>query len=211
MEHSGVSKFTRLLPISIRKEVGSGSVFQHGSGSGNGDRTFNREPTNGSSDFFREQFDHGNDNMSSPQSSRGGGGMEQKEVVRVTVTYPSPAVGAMNPHKEISLRITNDENPTFFYHLRVTETDYPMIKSQQGLLVDFYGFPNQLITLLEKCDPCAASDNDDSRSNAFNSGPKFIMVMKVGINSGEDKLIYLLTVVQSCHLIINNFIFYIQS
>lgn len=185
MEHSGVTKFTRLLPLSIRKDCGgtSGSIFpQNPSGHGgvDRDRAFSREPGNTASDFFRDPFESHNSESHSPSSRSTS---EQKEVVRVTVTYPSPAVGALNPHKEIALRITNDENPTFFYHLRITETDYPMIKSQQGLLVDFYGFPNQLITLLERCDPNSCNDIEDSR-NLSSSCPKFVMVMKIGMNSG---------------------------
>ncbi len=190
MEHSGVTKFTRLLPLSIRKECGGlgGSIFpQNPSSSGHGgggdrDRAFSRDAGgNTASDFFRDPFESHNNESHSPSSRSTS---EQKEVVRVTVTYPSPAVGALNPHKEIALRITNDENPTFFYHLRITETDYPMIKSQQGLLVDFYGFPNQLITLLERCDPNSCTDLEDSR-NLSSSCPKFVMVMKIGMNSGN--------------------------
>lgn len=182
MEHSGVTKFTRLLPLSIRKNSGIGNQFHQSLGAnGSGDRQFCRDNGNGVSDFFSsDPFESSNESRSPPST----GSSEQKEVVRVTLTYPSPAVGALNPHKEISLRLTNDENPTFFYHLRITESDYPAIKNQQGLLVDFYGFPNQLITLLEKCDPTAVSDSEDGR-NSITTGPKFIMVMKVGMNSGR--------------------------
>lgn len=106
-----------------------------------------------------------------PVSIRNGGGGEQevKEVIRVTLNYPS---SSMNPNKEITLRLTNDENPLFFYHLSVQEQDFPELKAQQGLLVDFNGFPNQLVTLLEKCE-----------SEEVGVGPKFVLVLKVGVAS----------------------------
>jgi hypothetical protein len=134
MVDATVSKFTKILALSIRKDSAS-------SGRSSSD--------------------------SSSSSSQGQS--ELKEYVRVTLTYPSPAYGAMNPHKEIALRLTNDENPLFFYFLRITDADFPELKSQQGLLVDFYGFPNQLVTLLEKCDV-----QEDG------NGPKFVLVMKLG-------------------------------
>jgi spindle assembly abnormal protein 6 len=178
MTDSTVSKFTKLLPLSIRKEGG-------GSGSGGGGGHQQQQHHHG---FF------GNHQDASNSSSVGSGLLihtEQKEMVRITLCYPSAACGAMNPHKEITMRLTNDENPAFFYHLKITEGDFPELKAQQGLLVDFYGFPNQLVTLLEKCDPAYNGMADGSSSLGSDSagpfgvgscGPKFVLVMKIGNN-----------------------------
>lgn len=183
MESIGIAKYTKLLPLSIRKEISSsGNVFGQSQNCGVAPSGgFGREQ-GGASEFFRDPFDNIGANFSPTTTSTTN--PEQREVVRVTVTYPSPSAGALNPHKEISLRLTNDENPTFFYHLRISEADYPAIKSQQGLLVDFYGFPNQLITLLDKCDPSCLADEED-KGLMMSGSPKFILVMKIGINSGQ--------------------------
>lgn len=200
MEQPGIAKFTRLLPLSIRKEGAGVGLFhhQHNSGPGGGtttsgteNRGFFQQQNDAAgmafaSEVFNDPFETIRGSSSSSPASSSRSGSELKELVRVTVTYPSPSVGSMNPHKEISFRITNDENPMFFYHLRITESDYPMIKTQQGLLVDFYGFPNQLITLLEKCDPSISSPEADEGRSGVGCGPKFIMVLKVGMNSGNN-------------------------
>ncbi|ODM96961.1 Spindle assembly abnormal protein 6 [Orchesella cincta] len=182
---SSVSKFTRLLPLCIRKENGGGNGLNGQSSAASclaAERGFFRDA--GAMDPFKDPFEIQNMNVNLSPSAPGAGS-EQKEVVRVSVTYPSPSCGAMNPHKEIALRLTNDDNPMFFYHLRITEADYPLIKSQQGLLVDFYGFPNQLVTLLERCDPNSVGDGDESKGLG-SGGPKFVLVMKIGMHSVLD-------------------------
>jgi len=81
--------------------------------------------------------------------------------IRVTLNYPSGTLN--NSRREIQLRLTNDTDPLFYFHLRINEHEYPLLKQNQGLLVDFNGFPGQLISLLEKC-------GDD----------KFLLVMNCG-------------------------------
>ncbi|CAL8094623.1 unnamed protein product [Orchesella dallaii] len=182
---SSIAKFTRLLPLCIRKESGGGNGSRNQTSSSclAAERGFFRDT--GPMDPFKDPFESPSMNANVSPSASGVGSAEQKEVVRVSVTYPSPSCGAMNPHKEIALRLTNDENPMFFYHLRITEADYPLIKSQQGLLVDFYGFPNQLVTLLERCDPNSFGDADECKGLG-GGGPKFVLVMKIGMNSVLD-------------------------
>ncbi len=85
--------------------------------------------------------------------------------IRVTLTYPGGTL-SNSSNREIQLRLTNDTDPLFFFHLRISEQDYPVLKQNQGLLVDFIGFPAQLISLLEKC-------GDD----------KFLLVMNCGRDS----------------------------
>jgi len=53
--------------------------------------------------------------------------------------------------KELLVRITDDTNPFFLYNLSLSEEDFQQLKTQQGLLVDFSSFPQNLIGLLEKC------------------------------------------------------------
>jgi len=165
MVDSTVSKFTKLLPLSIRKDGSSGGFLQDGSSSSS---SLSSSAVGGHSHHHHHL-----------QTS------EMKELVRVSVVYPSAACGAMNPHKDITVRLTNDDNPLFFYHLRISEADFPELKSQQGLLVDFYGFPNQLVTLLEKCDPnysgseVGGGGGDILSGSCASGGPKFLLVMKI--------------------------------
>jgi len=91
-------------------------------------------------------------------------GTSSTHSIRVTLTYPSSTLSSSSSQqREIQLRLTNDSDPLFFFHLRISEPDYPALKQNQGLLVDFAGFPAQLISLLEKC-------GDD----------KFLLVMNCG-------------------------------
>nr|CAD7432982.1 unnamed protein product [Timema monikensis] len=63
--------------------------------------------------------------------------------------------------KNLSLKLTDDDDPLFLHVLMITEEDFKSLKSQQGLLVDFDHFPSQLVRLLEQCHN--ANDNSASR------------------------------------------------
>lgn len=162
---TSVAKYTKILPVTVRND--NAGLFQ----SNNAE---NVPPNEGML-----------------QSTRG----EQRELVRVTLIYPSGSYGSMHSHKEIILRLTNDDNPLFYYHLRVTEAEFPNLRLQQGLLVDFNGFPGQLVSLLDKCDPNTSRGKDDSmdglmRQNIYEgSGPRFVLVMKInGGNTGNTSI-----------------------
>lgn len=55
------------------------------------------------------------------------------------------------PVAKVEVRITDDTDPSLLYILHVSESDFNIIKSQQGLLVDFSNFPVHLVKLLEQC------------------------------------------------------------
>lgn len=59
--------------------------------------------------------------------------------------------GFGRPASKVEVRITDDGDPSLLYILHVSESDFNVIKSQQGLLVDFCNFPVHLVKLLEQC------------------------------------------------------------
>lgn len=96
--------------------------------------------------------------------------------VRVSLTYPTStllATSCSSNNRQIRLTLTNDSDPLFYFHLLITEQDYPCLKQQQGLLVDFINFPAQLMGLLDKC-------LDD----------KFLLVLKYSVNTSSSGSYY---------------------
>lgn len=69
--------------------------------------------------------------------------------VRITLEVQSCST-ALN-EKSLYFKLSDDNDPFFFYALRVTEDDFKILKSEQGLLVDFHNFPSQLVILLQQC------------------------------------------------------------
>nr|CAD7443496.1 unnamed protein product [Timema bartmani] len=67
----------------------------------------------------------------------------------------------MKKVENLSLQLTDDDDPLFLHVLMITEEDFKSLKSQQGLLVDFDHFPSQLVRLLEQC----YNANDNSASS----------------------------------------------
>ncbi|XP_053549720.1 spindle assembly abnormal protein 6 homolog [Bombina bombina] len=53
--------------------------------------------------------------------------------------------------KELVVRVTDDTDPLFLYHLVISEDDFQSLKTQQGLLVDFSAFPQKFIDLIHHC------------------------------------------------------------
>ncbi|GLH13014.1 Spindle assembly abnormal protein 6 like protein [Gryllus bimaculatus] len=74
---------------------------------------------------------------------------ELRKDVRLTLEI----VTGVTPVREKALcfKLTDDEDPFFYYILRLNEDDFKTLKSQQGLLVDFHNFPSQLALLLQQC------------------------------------------------------------
>jgi hypothetical protein len=56
-----------------------------------------------------------------------------------------------DPRKVLELVITQDADPFFLYSLSLTDDDYHILKSEQGLVVDFNVFPDKVIELLSGC------------------------------------------------------------
>ncbi|EEB16944.1 Spindle assembly abnormal protein, putative [Pediculus humanus corporis] len=76
-------------------------------------------------------------------------GEEKCKMLRISLEIRSELT--ISPGKVLSLQITDDFDSIFFYSLMLTQEDFSVLKSQQGLLVDFDHFPSQLIKLLEIC------------------------------------------------------------
>jgi len=49
------------------------------------------------------------------------------------------------------IEITQDNDLFFLYTLEVSEDEFPELKNDQSLLVDFAGFPPKFVELLEAC------------------------------------------------------------
>lgn len=56
------------------------------------------------------------------------------------------------------LFLSSEADPYFLHLLEVGEEDYALLRSDQGIRVDFANFPGQLIGLLDKCIACRAED-----------------------------------------------------
>ncbi|XP_078656679.1 spindle assembly abnormal protein 6 homolog [Branchiostoma floridae x Branchiostoma belcheri] len=74
---------------------------------------------------------------------------DRRAHIRVTVELST----VTNPvhKKELVVRLTDDSDLFFLFNLALGEEDFQMLKSQQGLLVDFGAFPQKFIDLLELC------------------------------------------------------------
>ncbi|XP_064422547.1 spindle assembly abnormal protein 6 homolog [Latimeria chalumnae] len=74
---------------------------------------------------------------------------DRRTTIRLTVeTY---STSATTHTKDLVVRLTDDTDPFFLYNLSIGEEDFQILKSQQGLLVDFSAFPQRFIDLLEQC------------------------------------------------------------
>ena len=73
--------------------------------------------------------------------------------------------GGIGKSERLQIQLTDENDPFCFYSLDLLECDFQNLKAQQGLLVDFHGFPSVLSQLLEKC----------------KSDPKYKCVLKVAI------------------------------
>ncbi|XP_066298251.1 spindle assembly abnormal protein 6 homolog [Branchiostoma lanceolatum] len=97
---------------------------------------------------------------------------DRRAHIRVTVELST----VTNPvhKKELVVRLTDDSDLFFLFNLALGEEDFQMLKSQQGLLVDFGAFPQKFIDLLELC------LQEEQKEN-----PKFLLQFVSG--SGSDR------------------------
>lgn len=54
-------------------------------------------------------------------------------------------------HKILQIKISDENNPFYMYNIELNDEAYAVLRHKQGLLVDFANFPNELVSLLEKC------------------------------------------------------------
>ena len=56
--------------------------------------------------------------------------------------------------------LTDENDPFFLYVLELSEQDFPALKREQSILVDFNAFPSMLIELLLLCSSNGIHDNE---------------------------------------------------
>jgi Centriolar protein SAS N-terminal len=74
--------------------------------------------------------------------------------------------------------LSNEGDACFLHTLDVGEDDFAGLKAQQGILVDFGGFPNKLIALLDRCAAAAAEHQPPRCCVASIDAAEFMMVSK---------------------------------
>ncbi|XP_049576851.1 spindle assembly abnormal protein 6 homolog isoform X2 [Syngnathus scovelli] len=74
---------------------------------------------------------------------------ERKARIRVTIERQSSTSAVCR--RDLLMRLTNDEDPHFFFSLTISEEDFQSLKVQQELLIEFASFPEMLVQLLRQC------------------------------------------------------------
>lgn len=85
----------------------------------------------------------------------------------------------------LHFELTDENDPYFLFLLELTEQDFPNLKRDQSILVDFSAFPAKLIELLLLCqtDPCEISE-DDQASTAGARDSISSYAVKLDVTSG---------------------------
>ncbi|XP_068082082.1 spindle assembly abnormal protein 6 homolog [Anabrus simplex] len=88
---------------------------------------------------------------------------ERERVVRINVELLSGSspVG----EKSVCVKVTDEEDPFFFYGITVNHDEFQSLKSHQNLLIEFNKFPEQLVHLLKQC--CTKVDS-----------PKYLLLLE---------------------------------
>ncbi|XP_003707193.1 spindle assembly abnormal 6 [Megachile rotundata] len=94
--------------------------------------------------------------------------------------------------KSLCVLLADDDDPCFLYSLFITEDDFKVLKSQQGLLVDFDNFATQLICLLEQ--------SQILPSNLSKTPPKFLLLLAEENGEWIFKLVETNNFKHLCHL-----------
>lgn len=97
--------------------------------------------------------------------------------------------------QSLCVLLSDDEDSCFLYSLFITEEDFKILKSQQGLLVDFDNFATQLIHLLEQCHLPVSSISK--------APPKFLLLLAEENADWIFKLVETNNFKHLCHLSLN--------
>ncbi|XP_053985082.1 spindle assembly abnormal protein 6 homolog [Hylaeus volcanicus] len=97
--------------------------------------------------------------------------------------------------KSLCVLLADDDDPCFLYSLFISEEDFKVLKSQQGLLVDFDNFATQLICLLEQC--------QISPGNLSKTLQKFLLLLAEEGGEWIFKLVETNNFKHLCHLSLN--------
>jgi len=118
---------------------------------------------------------------------------ERKQFIRLSVELIPVGLSSSSFRKDFHVEITDEQDPYLFYSLRMSEEDFSILKSQQGLLIDFSSFPSKFVQLVERCVLEQQSEI-----------PKFLIILKH--YNEMSKPCYLLEIVETnpfkhlCHL-----------
>lgn len=92
--------------------------------------------------------------------------------------------------------ISNESDPSFLYSLEVTEEVYGRLKEEEQLLVDFAGFADKLIWLLQQCSSSDSNETPQGKEDENNTPclssmtPKFRAVLQVaGTTAGTLRIL----------------------
>eukprot|EP00842_Homolaphlyctis_polyrhiza_P001760 jgi/Hompol1/2585/HPOL_001429-RA len=61
--------------------------------------------------------------------------------------------------KTLEVQLTDDTDPYFLFNLDISEDDFPVLRAQQNLLIDFAQFPLKFVELLEECIASTSEDH----------------------------------------------------
>ncbi|KDR19091.1 spindle assembly abnormal protein 6 homolog isoform X3 [Zootermopsis nevadensis] len=92
------------------------------------------------------------------------------------VTVVSPV-----SEKSLSIQITDDNDPFMLYTLVINEVDFQSIKEQQGLLIEYDKFPQQLIKLLHLCNSVGGNYHiiiEEATGDAFGSRQTLMKIIE---------------------------------
>ena len=127
-------------------------------------------------------------------SLRGFTSTTSDHVIRtISVQQKVTAGGIMCSSKnELLIQVLDEKDSFLHLSLSITEEDFHILRSQQGLLVDFNAFPHKFIELLDLC--MAESSKPD---------PKFLLQLDQGNNSvnGNEAVLDIVEAAQFKHLV----------
>lgn len=75
-----------------------------------------------------------------------------ERVAQLTIFISFKTINSSH-HQTVVIEITDEQDPLFLYITECGETDYHVLKDDQGLLVDFLFFPQMIMELLTYCSP----------------------------------------------------------
>lgn len=76
-----------------------------------------------------------------------GNNSDNQKEVRITIHFAKNSLH----HKILRIKISDETNPFYMYTVELNDEAYAVLRHKQGLLVDFANFPNEFVSLLEKC------------------------------------------------------------
>ena len=106
-------------------------------------------------------------------------------------------------NRMLHFELTDDHDPYFLYLLQLTEQDFPTLKREQSILVDFAAFPAQLIELLKLVTDgngtsSASAGEGGVEDAAMSSTEPLQATLPAGGNGPNDNLAY------SCKMDLNS-------